>query len=478
MKHRFLMAFIVCIAGLSLSVFASGSSCSQTALGSSWIETLSTRTTDLSYAPPAFVSRGKKFVPIDILKSQVVWKVSSDLKKITAVAEITFQVGDEGFPFLLLNPNSQASLNGESVDIQKMDSEEFEGMEFHAIMANLKPNESSKVQLSYTFEHDPQKNKHILPLQYYFSHFVEKGLPANGPYDHFSTALLIEVEGNKKFELLSNGSVEKKGRNIFQVNFPDHFTSLSYYIDLVPKRDLVQNKKILTSLNGRKIHSLVYATRDDRGENVDPVDYVDAFGSIIEFVFQDMERQFGDYPYDSIIMKVSEKEVGGGAYAGALVLSVDYLEHMSHELGHSWYLQSVSPATGADSWIFEGLGDWAPLYRSGLELYENLEDSIFMTKNPYQLWATDEMFPTPGLRVPHKTGSLILSSIDQSIRSRGGSRLSSGLIPILKKIAARKKHQTMSTLEFKELLEEFTGLSFDNLFEFYVGDWDKYISNQ
>ena len=90
----------------------------------------------------------------------------------------------------------------------------------------------------------------------------------------------------------------------------------------------------------------------------------------------------------------------------------------------------------------------------------NLKDSVVLKEGEYRLWDTKEVHPLTHLRNPHQTGTLILKSIHQLIKEHSADPelKKNGLMPVLKKIAAHKKYQSMSSMEFKALLIFYTGL--------------------
>ncbi len=63
----------------------------------------------------------------------------------------------------------------------------------------------------------------------------------------------------------------------------------------------------------------------------------------------------------------------------------------------------------------------------------------------------------------HNTGKAILAGIETRLRNQGKG----GLIQYLKQIHAMKAGQTMTTREFKQILETLTNVDFTDLFEFY-----------
>lgn len=416
------------------------------------------------YSPKPFLNDDFKYVPMDILSNEVSWEVSSDLSEVRASAVVKFRVFDSGFPFLILNPNSRALLGGKAVELVKMTGPEFSESSYFALMKKSEPEKSYILKLEYTFNYDKKTMTNFLPLQYYYHKFVEQGVPANALFDRFPLVLNLKIKGRKNYNVFANGDVSRQGRQQFQIDFPKTFNSMAFFIDIVPKKEIIAFEKNLTSVDGRTIKALTYATTDEPSANK----WVQTFAGILEYKFHELERLFGAFPQETLILKISDKGTGGGAYAGAMVLSNDYMEDMSHEIGHSWFLHSVTPARGEDAWIYEGFGNWAHLYRTGFAKDKNLEDSIVLGKGEYKVWTTSEMFPKENLRNPHQTGSMILASIDQTLKSSGKEELKGGLIPILKLIAQNRKHRTMSTKDFKALVEEYSGLDLTELFDYYL----------
>lgn len=458
MKQSQTLAAICLLAGLGYSILGIQGNQAQSKTSIPSKESL--------YMPAAQLIQGKTFVPVNITQSKVSWKISKDLRQIEAEARLEFLVQDTGRPILLLNPNAQVRMNQKNIAIQKLEAPDFAQSQYYGLDQIIEAGVPTTIQVTYSFNYDPSTTKHILPLEYYAHKFVEMGIPANGSYDEFPLELNLSIEDGEKYEVFANGQVRQLGNGKFKVTYPSYFTSLSFFIDVAPKESVVREERTVQSVDGRQLQVLVY------GEDAATNKWISTFAGIIEYTFYEMEKMFGAYPQETIIMKLSDKSVGGGAYAGAMVLSSDYMEHISHELGHSWFLQSVRPARGEDAWIYEGFGNWAPMfgYRSGFAKDLNLKDSVVLETGDYKLWATPEMFPLKGIRNPHQTGSMILASIDQFIKTSGSEDLKGGLVPVLAMIAAEKKHQTMSTQDFKNLLEKHTGLDFTELFDFYIKD--------
>jgi|GEM_PF-1461132 len=415
------------------------------------------------------------FVPADIVKSEVKWLVRSKQSIVDAEATIFFYVKKKGIPFLLLNPNSQVEgINGKKIALIKMTK--LNGNYF-ALDTTFEKNRLHSVKIKYHFKSDFVNNKTFLPLNYSKHQYIEGGIPANHMGDRFKVSLTIYLDSNEKFKIIANGKVHQQSKKIYKVNFPE-YTSISHFIDIVSEDDIVKptKSKKIKSINGREIEVFVYSTKDDKAKHLVPI-----FSELIEQTFYDLEKRFGPYPYnDRIIMKVSNKKSGNGSFAGALALSSFYVEHMAHELGHHWFLQSVSPLNGADTWFYEGLGYWIPYLKilGGFEKVPNLKKSINLKKGPYSLWSSDDIFRVSEIQSPHQSGAMIIAAINTALKKRIVSSTLSlkekelykkeGLDIVLRKIAQQKLHSTFSTLDFKEFLENDTGIDFSDIFNFYM----------
>ena len=146
-----------------------------------------------------------------------------------------------------------------------------------------------------------------------------------------------------------------------------------------------------------------------------------------------------------------------------MLLPIDYTGEIFHELGHSWYMQNLSPAQGDDMWLYEGIGMWAPSYLpAGNENRDpKFNQYIDLSANPYSLSSTKYM---------HDVGPAILSEIHRQLQHKGG------LLKYLKEIYVFKMREggihnrTLSTKEFKSLLEQFSGENFNEIFSYYFNN--------
>jgi hypothetical protein len=100
------------------------------------------------------------------------------------------------------------------------------------------------VQFQYGFIPDLSKS-YFLPIQYNDHAFAEAGIPSNYTYDHFKLTLDITINSQTlhKYQLITNGSVTKSDKpNTFYSEYPSHFTSMSFFIDIVEISKVIESK--------------------------------------------------------------------------------------------------------------------------------------------------------------------------------------------------------------------------------------------
>ncbi|GAC28974.1 hypothetical protein [Brumicola pallidula] len=415
---------------------------------------------DFQYAPVSFQDENTTFVPVDISQQNVFWSVSDDLSSVQARSETIFSIQERGSPFLLLNPSTTGALvsnsGKEPFEIKKMTASPFSKSNFYYIDKVLEPG-TYVVQFQYSFIPD-LKMSSFLPIQYNAHAFGEAGIPSNYVYDHFKLTLDITINSqtSNKYQLITNGSVTTGDKpNTFHAQYPSHFTSMSFFIDIVEISKVIESKFEETSIGSNKVDVLIYGTWSEVA--------VQAYKELIDWEFNEIEKVFGPYPYSYIILKTFGAESPtnlAGAFAGAMLMPIDYTMEIFHELGHSWYMQNISPAQGDDMWLYEGIGMWAPSYLpAGKENREpQFNQYIDLSANPYSLSSTKYM---------HDVGPAILSEIHSQLQCKGG------LLKYLKKIYEFKMrdggihNRTLSTKEFKLLLEELSGENLDEIFSYY-----------
>lgn len=415
---------------------------------------------DFQYAPASFQDEKKTFVPVDISQQKVFWSVSENLSSVQAQSETIFSIQEAGFPFFLLNPNATGALvtkNGkEPFIINKMVASPFSKSNFYYLNKVLEPG-TYVVQFQYSFIPD-LKMSSFLPIDYNKHAFGEAGIPSNYTYDHFKLTLDITINSQtaNKYQLITNGAVSKGDKpNTFYAQYPSHLTSMSFFIDIVETSKVIESRFKRTSISNNKVDALVYSTWSDVA--------VDAYKALIDWEFNEVENVFGPYPYPYIILKTIGAESPtnlAGAFAGAMLLPIDYTGEIFHELGHSWYMQNLSPAQGDDMWLYEGIGMWAPSFLPAEKENRDpkLNQYIDLSANPYSLSSTKYM---------HDVGPAILAEIHSQLQCKGG------LLKYIKQIYEFKMrdggihNRTLSTKEFKLLLERFSGENLDEIFSYY-----------
>lgn len=401
---------------------------------------------DFAYAPPPLELVNDKAVPIDIETSSVTWNVQADGLTVDAQSVVVFRTKDQGYPFLLMNPTSEVVVDGTATPIKRLSSAPFSSSSFFIFQRELEPGRH-EMTVKYKYKSNPMLAV-FLPINFNGHSLAEAGFPANLQYDHFKLTLHIKLDPSLKKSIYTNGELIETRNGTSTYEFPSYYTSMTFFIDMIDSPAEQKSTSQLTSIDGRIIDVTVYSLPIAQDSQL-----ITPFLQSIAETLPKLEAIYGPYPHTKILLKATSKNYIG-AFAGAMVLSREYVPQLMHEIGHSWFMQDIGPASGRDMWIFEGLGTWAPDFKPGPEKVELIKKAIDVKANPY---AVSHTFNA------HFTGAAILAAFDQRIRS-----LNKGtLVSYLKPIYNEKKNQTITTHESIELLEKKSGVSLNDLALFY-----------
>lgn len=428
---------------------------------------------DLTNAPSPILDGHLKFIPVDVSEVNVTWEVDYDKAVVHAKAEIRFLTATSGRPILILNPGAQAKWlpSGSKASLKKL-SDALSGKK--DILGNLmyidevvSPNTDYKLRLDYSFTLNQADDMITLPLPYSRNKYAEMGIPSNLMFDRMKTNLRIDIKSDDEFEIIANADVIKHSKNIFSLDFPETFTSFSYFVDLQKAGntpDKKAKKRKLTSIDSREIDFMVY-TDDSRVTD----DMVEAFYRMVAGIeFENAEKLLGPYPFDSLIIKLSKKSIGTGSFAGAIVLEPSfYAQHLFHEICHQWVLQHLTPRQGTDVLFFEGFGLLSEysVIKKGLGDVPSLKDSIDYQSGEYDMWFNKASVKGSLAQAPHELGEHILLSISQKIKT--GTNDKKDLFYVLREIIRNQPQATLSIIDFQRYTLEYTGVDVSDIIEYY-----------
>lgn len=292
--------------------------------------------------------------------------------------------------------------------------------------------------------------------------YLEMWVPAGLCHDRFELALEVEVTGTDvPHVLMANGDLAgptkhaagagPSGRNgtSWSVRYPEHYTSLSPMLVLVPEDDVeVRRGPAL----GAHPSMVTVGVLDGAGVDADGA-LADATAWLAYFT-----ARYGAWAHGEELLVVVWQAQRGMEYDGATTASAPVLEH---EIFHSWFGRGVKPLSARDGWMDEAMATWATSSFSagGTGRYAAIE--MGLDEDPVLLsaahpWARH----TP--RASYTSGARLLAGIAQML---GG--------PVPMRAALAEWHRKFvgamaSTEDLRRHLESWCGRDLSPW-------WDRYV---
>ena len=334
---------------------------------------------DLAYAPPSFTTRDdKKVIFVDFIDAHYTLIFDPTVRDAHVVSKITFETNDQGFPAISLKqPFISGTLDDESVTLDEPKSED------NSISAKIlsKPVSRGKHQLNIHSEisrpvvvkgHPVTGSPRLRRLECKFAMsdiapdpgfpdvgFLDAYLPANLEYDHVRMRFTVKLENfNENHTVFSNGTVSRIASGEWNIEFPEFFTSSCPWFHIGPSSVYESLTGVFHSSNERKIPISIYTYYKWLTEGVN----LEEFLVLTQIYLADLERDFGPFPHDSVIIYARKPERRGRKvyhtgmeYAGATATTIGVLRH---ELDHSYFARSITPVNGNAGWIDEAIARW------------------------------------------------------------------------------------------------------------------------
>ncbi len=212
----------------------------------------------------------------------------------------------------------------------------------------------------------------------------------------------------------------------------------------------------------------------------DSDDYFEQSEANIREVIPIMETfcsKFGLYPHAQEKYGHCLVELGGGMeHQTMTTIGGFYFELIAHELGHSWFGNNITCASWQDIWINEGFATYSELIADEFlrtpEIYRNrLEGNMELAKNktvgsvyvPFnEITNRDRIFD---YFLTYKKGAMIIHMIRYLIND------DELFFDVLKQHSATYGNSTATGENFRMLLEDVTGLDFEDYFnQWYYGE--------
>ena len=275
--------------------------------------------------------------------------------------------------------------------------------------------------------------------------YMEQYVPSNMEWDQYDLKLDIEINGSETSHMLkTNGEATETAKNSFKIDFPDYFSSSSFFIHVFnPKLYVFKPIKDLRGING-PFHVDIYSRSEFEASKAK---------RIFPGFFKELESTFGAFLFDSFTAHIT-RDGGGMEYGGATDTSNWAL---SHEAFHSYFARGVIPASGNAGWIDEGLASWRddgyPRDRTGRIIGRRARLSGF---SQYQRHTSIHSY---------EVGARMFSKIDRAIFNEGQR---GGLRPILKTFVQEHAHRVFDTPMFFNYLQARTKTDLQPYFDYFV----------
>jgi len=318
---------------------------------------------DTRLAPPSVaLSATDLAVPIDVLALDA--KVHLDLGTgmASVVATLTFRTSEEGgFPvFDLRQSVTSLTLDGEALPVESLERHDFaiapSGGVF-VLRSALAPCSLHHLVLAYTLgpagpflRWEPDAVTWSIGLSDVVpGMLLERWFPAPLLHDTFAFHLSVDLAGPATDHLLlANAPVSHHAPGShWEVAFPEDSDVMSSFFYLAPRRDV-------TLVEGPGF--LIAASRG-LPTNI-PFDLIEP--ALVE-TLADFTRRFGPRPAPGLRFLVVFDLMtfsGGMEYRNAVQLSVKDRDTLRHEVAHTWFGRSLSPARHLDGWVDETLATW------------------------------------------------------------------------------------------------------------------------
>jgi hypothetical protein len=385
---------------------------------------------------------GETYSPMDFTSELLSLNFDVALQRATATAVVQFEMTTSARPYFQMSPAiSSITLDGATVATSVINDPDGAAETYIALASMVSPG-SHQMEITYnlspgTFSFPDGgaailTNMTDLPDARYF----ETWAPSSFEDDAFALTVSLDIQNSTTMHsLFTNGKVSHQdGSYHWSIQFPDYFTTSSFYFHLT-------NKILLTaqfSVQGteKTIPITLYSSNSA---------LIDQAKNLLPGWFREYERDFGPYPHENFTAYL-QASGGGMEYSGATISSIGALDH---ELFHSWFARGVMPAEGRAGWIDEALASWRD--------YDYFQAPSLLSRPPTFL-ANASAFEKSTPDNCYRDGRQLIAELDRVFAPFGGMK------PLMKDFFERYKHQVVTTEEFWNFLMIKTAMNVDAYF--------------
>lgn len=384
---------------------------------------------DLQYAFPKFSISDGTVVPSDFTLANLYYELDVPARKVKGVAEIEFNTEEFGFPAFDLVPSPfNITVDGAVTDSREVSPDNV--TTFRILTRQLAAG-SHHMRMEWSVGSATFGSDYVR-LGFFMGdlsdrNFFEQYGPTSFEYDHYQANVNLDVKGTTTPHVVySNGRTNSKG-NSFQVEFPKHFTTSSFFLH-VANRGSFPEKRFDLQLKEATIPVVIY------GESVESA------STTAKRVLNELESDYGPYVHESLTAYITSSG-GGMEYSGATMTTTGAL---GHELTHSWFARGVMPANGNGAWIDEAVASWRD---SGYPTYGSAPGKQALAAfSPYRRYTTN---------LAYSGGMRVIGHLDSQL---------GGMKGLLRTLFAEKKQEVITTEFFREFLERKSGKDLRSLF--------------
>lgn len=415
---------------------------------------------DLGYAPPKFINdAGQQIIFVDFVSARYDLVFDVGVQQASVSSTIIFFSDTDGHPVISLRqPVISAELDGLEIGIQDQDAPDNEAS-FKILTQSVSPGMHELKIVSSIVEPGPRmdavqwlSNPDRLRCIFGMSDirrdggFLEAYIPSNYEYDHFLMMFFVKIVNSPvDHAVFTNGTATRIVAGEWKIEFPSFFATSCPWFHVGPADEYESLNGSFAASDGRVIPILVYTTSHLLQVGLE----LDQFRDLAVSVLGDLERDFGTFPHDTVTIFATGMGQGGMEYAGA---TATRLGSLRHELDHSYFARSITPANGDAGWMDEAIASWgdASYPRSAIPPSRT---SNMGRRSPYIRTTS---------RDAYTVGRDFLAHLDHVLRDEGG------LKRMLADFAVDKRHSTVSSKEFQSQVELFHGVSLESLFNTYI----------
>ena len=396
---------------------------------------------NIHLSPPNFDS----YVFVDIKKITSDIQVNFASKEVIATTMIEFENFQSGKPIFDLVPDAiEAEVDGLAVEVPEISSPDNQ-TKFRAVNKNLPAgNHRLMIKNKITENLNFTWWSGHLNMAFWMTDLNDRGylenyIPTNLEYDQFELELNVVLGSEKvnEHELFTNGELTETSTG-FHIKYPDYFSSSSLYFHLA-KKDKFEKKSLnFTSMSGRSIPITIYSSSKSNINRAETETLA---------VLSELEGIFGAWAHPSLVIYVAGR--GGMEYAGATRTS---LSALGHELIHSYFARGVMPVRGNSGWIDEAIASWRD------KGYQYTPSTGFYTTS----MAAHSVYRRNTDYRAYNEGAKFMAYLNYELSELGGLKV------LLKDIYSNHVHTSITTVDFKKFLENFSGKDFTRDFEIYI----------